>query len=73
MPSYTLEPPGFKRTCFSQVGSVKPSGWMRQQLEAQLHGIGGRWLGSGARVEDSKWINGSGGHLWSGAQAYPYW
>ena len=55
------------------VGSVKPGGWMRQQLEAQLHGIGGRWLGSGARVTDSKWINGSGGHLWNGAQAYPYW
>ena len=55
------------------TGAVHPTGWMRAQLEAQLHGIGGRWLGGGARVNDSKWVGGSGASLWPGAQAYPYW
>ena len=54
-------------------GAVRPSGWMRAQLEAQLHGIGGRWLSGDARVNDSAWIGGAGAHLWNGAQAYPYW
>lgn len=42
-------------------------------LEAQWNGIGGRWLGKGARVNDSAWIGGSGQNLWRGAQAFPYW
>ena len=42
------------------VGLVEPQGWIRQQLIAQRDGIGGRWLGHGARVNNSAWIGGSG-------------
>jgi hypothetical protein len=55
------------------VGVVKPSGWLEAQLVAQAKGIGSRWLGGGARINTSKWVGGSGTHVWPGAQAYPYW
>ena len=55
------------------VGTVEPQGWLRAQLFAQKHGIGGRWLGANSRVNDSRWLGGNGASLWKGAQAYPYW
>ena len=57
------------------LGAVRPTGWMKTQLEAQEAGLcGNGWLGTGARANMSSWIGGPGIAQDAGlAESYPYW
>ncbi len=61
-----LEPPAFQSL---PLGSVKPEGWLLEQLQLQAGGLTGHLDEFWPDVEDSGWI---GGHA-EGWERAPYW
>jgi uncharacterized protein len=54
---------------FLPIGTVKPKGWLRRQLEIQAEGLGGNLHTFWPDIQDSKWIGGD--H--EGWERVPYW
>src|SRR5690348_12097508 len=51
------------------LGSIKPAGWLRRQLEIQANGLGG-WVDQNwPDVADSAWVGGKA----EGWERGPYW
>ncbi|NQT59994.1 MAG: glycoside hydrolase family 127 protein [Bacteroidetes bacterium] len=54
---------------FFPVGTVKPSGWLRRQLEIQAEGLGGKLHTFWPDIKESKWVGGDQ----EGWERVPYW
>lgn len=57
------------RYTFLPIGSVKPQGWLRRQLEIQAAGLGGKLHTFWPDIKESRWIGGSQ----EGWERVPYW
>src|SRR5947207_2953642 len=56
------------------IGSIRPKGWLRRQLELEAHGMTGRLpeISKWCKYEDNAWASSEGeGH--SGWEELPYW
>ena len=51
------------------LGAIKPAGWLKAQLELQVHGLGGHLDEFWPDIKDSAWIGGKA----EGWERTPYW